>query len=162
MKKEYKCSSCGVPVFRYDCQLKVTKQICCSKKCVDDLKRNGSVTNCAFCDTPFYRRFGEQDLEKGRVNQFCSKECYSNHRILNAKKTTYLKFGSVHRHIIVAEIALGRSLNPGEIVHHIDEDKHNNNIENLAVLPDQKYHADVHFGKKGFEQYKLINLIKND
>lgn len=162
MKKEYTCTVCKKIVTRYECQVKHTKNVCCSKKCVDDLSRNGCFTNCVFCDTPFYRRFGEQDLDKGRVNQFCSKECYFNNRILGAKKTTYLKYGAIHRHIIVAQIALGRSLNKGEIVHHIDEDKHNNNIDNLAILPSQKYHAEVHFAGREFEKYKLINLIKND
>ena len=39
----------------------------------------------------------------------------------------------VYLHRIVAEQTLGRSLKPGEIVHHLDEDKTNNSPENLVV-----------------------------
>ncbi len=37
-------------------------------------------------------------------------------------------------HRIIMENHLGRLLNSGEVVHHIDEDKKNNNILNLQVL----------------------------
>jgi len=43
--------------------------------------------------------------------------------------------------------------------HHIDGNRKNNSIENLAVLPSQKIHAKIHFGNYNFEKYKLINLI---
>jgi hypothetical protein len=35
---------------------------------------------------------------------------------------------------VVAEENLGRALLPGEIVHHLDEDKHNNDPANLIVM----------------------------
>lgn len=151
------CKTCEKEHESYQSQTDGSGFKFCSKKCFDDSRRNGSVVKCQFCDTEFYRRYGEQ---KKALIQFCSKECYFNDRILSAKKTTYLKFGSVHRHIFIAEKTLGRKLKKGEIVHHIDENKHNNIIENLAVLPSQSFHAQVHFGKVTFEEYKLINLIK--
>lgn len=40
----------------------------------------------------------------------------------------------VYVHRIVAEIKLGRLLRPGEVAHHIDEDKLNNSPENIEVL----------------------------
>jgi len=128
----------------------------CSKKCANDHRRNGSELSCSFCGDKFYRRFGEQG---NTILSFCSLECYRNNRIKTAKPNTYLKYGAIHRHIVIAEIALGRKLNSSEIVHHIDEDRHNNLIENLAILPDQEYHARVHFGKIGFDEYRLINII---
>lgn len=155
-RKELLCLHCGEKHYKLDCQLKKGRGKFCSKDCANKYRQNGSAINCVFCKTEFYRRFGEQ---KGLVNQFCSKECYSNERILSAKKTTYLKEGGRHIHILVAEKALKRSLNKGEIVHHIDENRKNNNIENLAVLPSQSIHAKVHFGNYDFEKYKLINLI---
>jgi len=160
MKKErlkLNCLECDKPHYKLECQLKKGRGKFCSKECANKSRQHGETIKCSFCSSEFYRRFGEQ---KNSINQFCSKECYSNDRILKAKKTTYLKFGSVHRHIFIAEKALGRKLLKGEIVHHIDEDKQNNLIENLAILPSQKFHAEVHFGKIQFEEYKLINLIK--
>ena len=160
MKKErlkLNCIECDTVHYKLECQTKKGRGKFCSKECANKNRQHGETVNCSFCNSDFYRRYGEQ---KDSINQYCSKECYSNDRILNAKKTTYLKFGAVHRHIFIAEKSLGRKLKKGEIVHHIDEDKHNNLIENLAVLPSQKFHAQVHLGKVSFEEYKLINLIK--
>lgn len=152
-----KCIQCGRSHSKLACQLKRGRGKFCSRECANKNRQNGLTVNCSFCGVDFYRRFGEQ---KRAVNQFCSKECYSNNRILNSKKTTYPKTGSKHTHIIVAEKALNRSLIEGEVIHHIDHNRKNNSIENLAVLPSQKIHARVHFGKFDFEKYKLINIIK--
>lgn len=42
------------------------------------------------------------------------------------------------------EEKLGRSLQPGEIVHHIDGNKRNNSPENLMVMT-QSEHARLHY-----------------
>ena len=44
----------------------------------------------------------------------------------------------------IAEEGLGRPLQPGEIVHHIDGNKLNNSRENLMVMPSQSEHAKLH------------------
>lgn len=46
-------------------------------------------------------------------------------------------------HVVVAEIWLGRPLNSAECVHHIDGDKRNNQINNLAILT-KSGHARLH------------------
>lgn len=152
------CLECGKTHEKLQCQLTRGRGKFCSKKCANKHRQHGQTQKCAFCGTEFYRRFGE--LNKA-VIRFCSKECYTNNRILKAKKTTYLKSGATHIHILVCEKALGRKLKDGETVHHIDEDKKNNLITNLAVLPSQAIHAKVHFGNFNFDKYKLVNLIAN-
>ena len=62
---------------------------------------------------------------------------------------TYRKFLGRHLHRQVAERILGRPLQEGEIVHHIDGNKLNNDPENLMILPSQAEHARLHFRKKG-------------
>lgn len=47
-------------------------------------------------------------------------------------------------HVAVAEKALGRTLPPGAVVHHWDEDKLNNKPENLLICPDRAYHNLIH------------------
>jgi len=47
-------------------------------------------------------------------------------------------------HVWAAEAMLGRELLPGEVVHHIDGDKLNNNHDNLMVFPDHKSHYEHH------------------
>lgn len=51
--------------------------------------------------------------------------------------------GYVLMHRVVMENHLGRLLEKNEIVHHLDEDKHNNAIENLQVM-DSKEHNRMH------------------
>lgn len=50
----------------------------------------------------------------------------------------------VYLHRIIAERSLGRSLRPGEIVHHLDEDKTNNSPENLVVCSSASVHRQYH------------------
>lgn len=54
------------------------------------------------------------------------------------------KHGFVPKHRWVAEQNLGRLLKPGEVVHHIDDDKSNNDPDNILVFPSQKAHAAFH------------------
>ncbi|MEB3302014.1 MAG: HNH endonuclease signature motif containing protein [Cyanobacteriota bacterium] len=60
------------------------------------------------------------------------------------KPTTYRKCYGRHEHRVVAEQILGRPLRRGEIVHHKDGDKHNNDPSNLEVMT-QSDHVREHF-----------------
>lgn len=63
-----------------------------------------------------------------------------------AKPSTYLKVPGtdIHVHRAVAEEQLGRKLVRGEVVHHDDENRHNNHPSNLIVFPSQAVHARHH------------------
>ena len=56
-------------------------------------------------------------------------------RAAQRKGTGYLKVNGRHEHRVVAEDVLGRALKPGEVVHHEDQNKMNNDPENLIVFP---------------------------
>lgn len=63
-------------------------------------------------------------------------------------KNTYRKLLGKHEHRRMVEQFIGRRLLPTEIVHHVDENKHNNDISNLQIV-NRSEHAKIHFwGKK--------------
>lgn len=64
----------------------------------------------------------------------------------NVKPTTYRKLHNRHAHRVIAEEMLGRPIKRGEIVHHIDGDKHNNDPSNLQVMT-QSEHMKLHLAE---------------
>ena len=56
--------------------------------------------------------------------------------------------GYVYEHIIVMETKLGRPLEPGEVVHHIDENKRNNSPDNLMLFKNQREHDVFHWANR--------------
>lgn len=156
-KQTFACLECGKVFQRYASLMSNPDRPFCSLACVGAAKRRGSILYCAMCDEPFYRHFAEQDIGV-KMNQFCSRPCYMEWRDVNRKPSTYIKQGSRHVHRIIAEQYLGRPLTADEVIHHIDEDKHNNDPSNLAVLPNQTYHNKVHAGKVSNADVRRLSL----
>ena len=98
-------------------------------------------------------------------NHFCSKKCHMafmnrkmnptrmtkevreklrNARLNSGEGKSYEKTFGRHTHRIVAEQMLGRPLKKGEVVHHIDRNKRNNDPSNLMVFKSQADHAAWH------------------
>jgi hypothetical protein len=63
----------------------------------------------------------------------------------------------IHRHAI--EVSLGRLLQPTEIVHHIDLDKTNISLGNLALIENEQEHQVAHRSIDGLIKPLLLNGI---
>ena len=122
-----KCEGCGREIKVPNAQYKRAKHHYCSRPChmkVMNLELNPQRM------TPEVR----QKLRMSRLNKGEGK--------------TYTKTYGRHTHRVVAEQMLGRPLKPGEIVHHIDGNKRNNDPSNLMVMT-QSEHCRLHFRKGG-------------
>ncbi len=116
--------------------------------------------NCLHCGVAF------QPRAKYPQQRFCSRQCGlkatlpPDHNIRVARETavkrgntqrgrgagkSYRKLNGRHEHRVIAEQKIGRPLLAGEVVHHDDNDKLNNDPSNLVVLNSQGAHASLYF-----------------
>jgi len=58
------------------------------------------------------------------------------------------KAGKVFEHRTVMEKLLGRYLSPEEVIHHINDIKDDNRIENLKLFPNNKIHMQYHYDNR--------------
>lgn len=126
---------------------------------VGDPKRLALIKVCQLCKKKYNPYVGNAQAK------YCSRRCScrSKHtrefqskagRLGGAHKIalrgsgtkTYIKEFGRHQHRVVMEKVLGRKLDSKEIVHHKDENKHNNDPSNLEIMT-QAEHARYHFKK---------------
>ena len=106
---------------------------------------------CANCNKEFYSRKTHIGDRK-----YCSMICFAQKRrapfivkkgykfILLPKHPRANGKGYVREHILIMEEHLGRSLLPGEVIHHVDGDKLNNCIDNLILFESHAAHMAHH------------------
>lgn len=95
-------------------------------------------------------------VRKGN-GQFCSVQCSRKAHSVDAYHrpdgyVTVLRpghpnadsVGRVYQHVLVAEQILGRPLQKGEVVHHLNHDPSDNRPDNLRVCKDQAEHLALH------------------
>lgn len=112
-------------------------------------RSTSAVSNIAYVHG-FSRKRGFQVMELNpkwrggkRISNYGYVEIYKpNHH--RARTTGY-----VFEHILVAEEKLGRKLQTGEVVHHINEVKTDNRPENLVVMSNEEHTRMHSTGKKG-------------
>ena len=121
------CEECGKEIFQSPAQYRRSKNHFCSRKC--------------------HMVYMNRNLNPNRMTIEVRKKLRKS-RLGSGEGKTYTKTFGRHTHRIVAEQILGRPLKVGEIVHHIDGNKRNNDPTNLMVMT-QSEHCRIHFSKKG-------------
>lgn len=111
----------------------------CSSACHARSRRLTSERPCAGCGQNFYAR--PRELRKGG-GKYCAVSCRRAHEASGS--TEYARIGAQRAHRVIAEQMLGRPLAEGEVVHHRDGNKRNNDPSNLEVLPSHAAHMREH------------------
>ena len=150
-KVKIKCDYCGKEIKKYQSQ--VTKHNFCSRDCVwafsSKAKNPEGYADLKSLDGVSKHMIA---LNKSRTGVPLSKETkekISRYRQTTGKKNGYRKCAGKHIHRIVAEIIMGADLSHGQVVHHIDGNKQNNDPDNLMVFDSQADHARWHMEHRG-------------
>ena len=102
--------------------------------------RQRKMSTCEICSAQFRPRGGS------RPNRFCSQACFiegERRKIPKRYKTVTVDGVKMALHRATKEAEIGRKLLPGEIVHHRDHDKLNNDPSNLEITS-QSRHSRYH------------------
>lgn len=123
------CKICGVLFSHISARCNKAKY--CSKTCYkkSQIGKGTTIYKCQHCDKSFhsYRRLGRK---------YCSRSCNgkANSSVWKPKFTTVRK-QMIKKNMIKKCEKCGYSKEPSILgVHHIDEDRNNNNLDNLQVL----------------------------
>lgn len=137
MEKELKCKKCSQP-------RKIGRRLCHSCNLLrvkDDYKLRGrkrrvsKKANCLGCKNLF---------TQWRKKQIICPTCYKK-SLVNKVSNNYVFTNKIGRteHRDLAEKITGRRLTYNEVVHHVDENPKNNNLENLWVIS-RHLHGKLH------------------
>jgi len=154
--KEVVCDTCGIKFMRKKSQLLLAKKHYCSIKCFNVSKMKGIFVDCYMCKKRVYKK--NNDLRTSESKKyFCSIKCSntwqgSNRRgenhpnWINGKSIYKLK---LIRTDINSECRMCSENNPRVlVVHHVDQNRNNNQLSNLIWLCRNCHFLIHHYAKE--------------
>lgn len=154
MKSKAVCDWCGKEFFRDECRLRGKQHHFCCRQCLADFS-NKSKNPDGYAELKDYTNMGKhlselnRQLNPTRMTDSTRRKLHDAH-MNSGEGRTYSKLYGRHTHRVIAERKIGRKLQPGEVVHHIDGNKRNNDPRNLMVFKSQSEHAKFHAELKWF------------
>jgi len=160
VEKEFKkinkfCEFCGKKLILI-CTRDIKRKRFCSRKCQTYwLHKYGSLKDRKVYWTAEAKEKMRQTIleqyRNGRVSVGWKK--YKTKERISGRG--YIFIGHKRKHQELMEKKLGRRLKKGEVVHHIDGDKLNNNLDNLVVMS-RSEHMKLHTNLRK-EQYVTVS-----
>lgn len=153
------CLICGKEIYVYPSKEKEGKGKYCSNRCFG-LSAKGKHFSVKTEFKKGERVSIKTEFKKGSTGNKCLawkggvKKCSGYIRIYKPKHPGANK-KYVLEHRLIAEKYLGRYLKPSEIIHHINENKEDNRIENLYLFENIGEH-------NGFHNYKIKPILKSN
>lgn len=142
-----KCDFCGAEIWKYPSTIR--KHNFCSRACLASFSSKtknplgyAALKNYAGMSQNMKRL--NAVLNPNRMTPAVRLKLRKARLLTPAERKSYPKLFGRHLHRIVAELSIGRELKRGEVVHHIDGNKQNNDPENLMVFSSQAEHAAWH------------------
>lgn len=158
---QIQCKQCGKSTLVQPHRFKSGGGKYCSPKCYQESRNPPEIRECLIC---------KKELKSYvcTKQKYCSLECGNKGKMKNRhKRAGYIflyrpehprkgtkfngKSGYIREHILVVEEHLGRYLEEGETVHHVNAKRADNRIENLYLFPSNSahisYHMRVKYGK---------------
>ena|SRR5258706_11727038 len=115
-----------------------------------------------YCGVHYKRmmRYGRTELLPNRLNKDGSLRNPDGAGHINDNGYMVRNGGRDREHILVVEKVLGKKLPKGVVIHHVDENRQNNNPNNLVVCPDSAYHNLIHKRQRAYEACGHVDWMK--
>ncbi len=160
------CTLCKKEFYRKLSQIKLVKHSYCSSFCQHRARRTGNLIKCYWCGSKIYKQFHDLSIKNRKF--FCGKKCglewlNSNQKGVKHPNWTTGEFsykGVLLRHKVLRECSLCRIKDKRVLaVHHIDRNRKNNHISNLAWLCHDCHFLVHHYPS---EHLRFIRHLKKD
>jgi len=156
---ELSCDFCSKLFLKKRSQIARSKKHFCSARCQQEARKNGKMVSCFVCGRQSYKK--KKDLLRSKSKKyFCSQQCsntWLGSQQLKNKHPNWINGEFAYKEILARENPKKQCLLCGYknkqviIVHHIDQNRKNNRVENLTWLCRNCHHL-VHNYSEPYKQ----------